>query len=128
MFSSFPFLRYGHQTADIKPFPKLTSARLFSQEPRKKRSSKHCLLVPVLSHMAIKPVTDFRSWRAGDMAAQNFKEEDWGNGDTKLGQNWQKNFQACCWSVKSFAKRFCTDLLNFLLGSIKNRSWTHGDC
>jgi len=36
MFSSFPFLRYGHQTADIKPFPKLTSARLFSQEPRKK--------------------------------------------------------------------------------------------
>ena len=38
MFSSFPFLRYGHQTADIKPFPKLTSARLFSQEPRKKLS------------------------------------------------------------------------------------------
>ena len=36
MFSSFSFLRYGHQTADIKPFPKLTSARLFSQEPRKK--------------------------------------------------------------------------------------------
>ena len=36
MFSSFPFLRYGHQTAAIKPFPKLTSARLFSQEPRKK--------------------------------------------------------------------------------------------
>ena len=33
---SFPFLRYGHQTADIKPFPKLTSARLFSQEPCKK--------------------------------------------------------------------------------------------
>ena len=29
------------------------------------------------------------------MAAQNFKEEDWGNGDTKLGQNWHKNFQAC---------------------------------
>ena len=28
------------------------------------------------------------------MAAQNFKEEDWGNGDTKLGQNWHKNFQA----------------------------------
>ena len=86
MFSSFPFFRYGHQTADIKPFPKLTSARLFSQEPRKKlllrrheaslkifedkackvptktlssqllsRSSKHGLLVPVLSHMAIKP-------------------------------------------------------------------------
>ena len=25
------------------------------------------------------------------MAAQNFKEEDWGNGDTKLGQNWHKN-------------------------------------
>ena len=38
MFSSFPFFRYGHQTADIKPFPKLTSARLFSQEPRKKLS------------------------------------------------------------------------------------------
>ena len=38
MFSSFPFLRYGHQTADIKPFPNLTSARLFSQEPRKKLS------------------------------------------------------------------------------------------
>ena len=36
MFSSFSFLRYGHQTADIKPFPKLTLARLFSQEPRKK--------------------------------------------------------------------------------------------
>ena len=36
MFSSFSFLRYGHQTADIKPFPKLTSAGLFSQEPRKK--------------------------------------------------------------------------------------------
>ena len=36
MFSFFPFLRYGHQTADIKPFPKLTSARLLSQEPRKK--------------------------------------------------------------------------------------------
>ena len=36
MFSSFPFLRYGHQTADIKPFPKLTSARRFSQETRKK--------------------------------------------------------------------------------------------
>ena len=36
MFSSFSFLRYGHQTADIKPFPKLTSARLFSKEPRKK--------------------------------------------------------------------------------------------
>ena len=36
MFSSFPFLRYGHQTADIKPFQKLTSARLFPQEPRKK--------------------------------------------------------------------------------------------
>ena len=32
------------------------------------------------------------------MAAQNFKEEDWGNGDTKLGQNWHKNFQAC-WRV-----------------------------
>ena len=29
------------------------------------------------------------------MAAQNLKEEDWGNGDTKLGQNWHKNFQAC---------------------------------
>ena len=29
------------------------------------------------------------------MAAQNFKKEDWGNGDTKLGQNWHKNFQAC---------------------------------
>ena len=29
------------------------------------------------------------------MAAQNFKEEDWGNRDTKLGQNWHKNFQAC---------------------------------
>ena len=29
------------------------------------------------------------------MAAQNFKEEDWGDGDTKLGQNWHKNFQAC---------------------------------
>ena len=28
------------------------------------------------------------------MAAQNFKEEDWGKGDTKLGQNWHKNFQA----------------------------------
>ena len=38
MFSSFPFLRYVHQTADIKPFPNLTSARLFSQEPRKKLS------------------------------------------------------------------------------------------
>ena len=36
MFSSFLFLRYGHQTADIKPFPKLTSARLFSQKPREK--------------------------------------------------------------------------------------------
>ena len=36
IFSSFSFLRYGHQIADIKPFPKLTSARLFSQEPRKK--------------------------------------------------------------------------------------------
>ena len=36
MFSSFSFLRYGHQTEDIKPFPKLTSARLFSQEPPKK--------------------------------------------------------------------------------------------
>ena len=36
MLSSFSFLRYGHQTADIKPFPKLTLARLFSQEPRKK--------------------------------------------------------------------------------------------
>ena len=36
MLSSFSFLRYGHQTADIKPFLKLTSARLFSQEPRKK--------------------------------------------------------------------------------------------
>ena len=36
MFSSFSFLRYGHQTADIKPFPKLTSARLFSHEPRNK--------------------------------------------------------------------------------------------
>ena len=58
------------------------------------RSSKHCLLVPVLSHMAIS-LTDFRSWRAGDMAAQNFKKEDWENGDTKLGQNWHKNFQAC---------------------------------
>ena len=88
MFSSFSFFRYGHQTADIKPFLKLTSARLFSQEPRKKlflrchetslkivedkackvphgqkalssqllsRSSKHCLLVPALSHMVIKP-------------------------------------------------------------------------
>ena len=36
MFSTLSFLRYGHQTADIKPFPRLTSARLFSQEPRKK--------------------------------------------------------------------------------------------
>ena len=27
------------------------------------------------------------------MAAQNFKKEDWENGDTKLGQNWHKNFQ-----------------------------------
>ena len=29
------------------------------------------------------------------MAAQNSKKVDWGNGDTKLGQNWHKNFQAC---------------------------------
>ena len=36
MLSSFSFLRYGHQTADIKSFPKLTLARLFTQEPRKK--------------------------------------------------------------------------------------------
>ena len=43
--------------------------------------------------MPIKP--DRFSLLAGcDMAAQNFKKEDWGNGDTKLGQNWHKNFQA----------------------------------
>ena len=29
------------------------------------------------------------------MAAQNFKEEDWGDGDTFRGRNWAKNFQAC---------------------------------
>ena len=34
-------------------------------------------------------LTDFRSWRAGDMAAQNFKEEDWGDGDT-IGQKISK--------------------------------------
>ena len=28
------------------------------------------------------------------MAAQNFKEEDWGDGDTFRGRNWAKNFQA----------------------------------
>ena len=39
MLSSFSFLRHGHQTADIKSFPKLTLARLFTQEPRKKLSS-----------------------------------------------------------------------------------------
>ena len=121
MFSSFSFLRYGHQTADIKPFLKLTSARLFSQEPHKKLSlrrhkaslkifeDKACK-VPIKSSFFVVFIAlvktlfistsslshgDFRSWRAGDMAAQNFKEEDWGNGDTKLGQNWHKNFQAC---------------------------------
>ena len=36
MFPPFSFLRYGYQTADIKPFPQLTSARRFSQETRKK--------------------------------------------------------------------------------------------
>ena len=116
MFSSFSFLRYGHQTADIKPFPKLTLARLFSQEPRKKLFlrrheaslkifvDKACkvpikssffaafvLLVKTLfistSALSYDDLTDFRSWRAGDMAAQNFKEEDWGDGDTFRGRN-----------------------------------------
>ena len=31
------------------------------------------------------------------MAAQNFKEEDWGDGDSFRGRNWAKNFQA--WNV-----------------------------
>ena len=39
--------------------------------------------------MAIKP-DRFSLLAGGDMAAQNFKEEDWGDGDTKLAQNWHK--------------------------------------
>ena len=119
MFSSFSFLRYGHQTADIKPFPQLTSARLFSQEPRKKlflrrheaslkifvdkackvpiKSSFFAALVLLVKTLFISTsalsygdlTCDFRSWRAGDMAARNFKEEDWGDGDT-VGQKISK--------------------------------------
>ena len=50
------------------------------------------------------------------MAAQNFKKEDWGNGDTKLGQNWHKNFQACsCLITTKFSP-----VVNYELKFVKN--------
>ena len=128
MFSSFSFLRYEYQTADIKPFLKLTLARLFSQEPLKKfflwrhegsfkifedkacnEPLKSFFFAPFVSLVKTLFISTsafsygekawpiFCCWRAGNMAAQNFKEEDLGDGDTFRGRNSAKNFQA--WRV-----------------------------
>ena len=51
------------------------------------------------------------------MAAQNFKKEDWENGDTKLGQNWHKNFQAC--NCIFFKQNFVAMLIFEVVGAMK---------
>ena len=53
------------------------------------------------------------------MAAQNFKEEDWGNGDTKLGQNWHKNFQACLY-IKYFTQRLNFNQILYKLSEFRH--------